>query len=266
MLIYPQLVSGASVQYPITRQVSQRSIRSAMEDGTVITMADQGSNYLSWRVLYRDLSNQEAAALISFFAATQGELQPFLFFDPTANLLQWSGDFSQSAWQTAGLRFDSAVADPIGGTQAVRANNNGSADVTIAQTTQIPGSPQVCFSVYLRTSAPVASTLARTAGSQSQTEPVNVTTVWQRFCLSGYMANVSDSSQFAIAVPAGAALEIYGPQVDAQVNPSTYVASSASSGVYANARFDMKQLTVVATGPNRNSCAVGIRCNLPGGE
>lgn len=237
-----------------------------MEDGTSITMADQAANYLSWQVQYRDLANKEASALTSFFASTQGNLQPFLFFDPTANLLQWSGDFSQSAWQTAGLRFDWAVADPTGGAQAVRANNNEAADSTVAQSTQIPGSSQVCFSVYLRASARVASTLARAAGSQSQTLPVSITTSWQRFYLSGYLANVTGLSQFAVTVPAGIALEIYAPQVDAQITPSTYVASSGSSGVYTNARFDMKQLTVVATGPNRNACAVNIRCNLPGGE
>ena len=67
-------------------------------------------------------------------------------------------------------------------------------------------------------------------------------------------------------VPAGAALEIFGPQVDAQVNPSAYVVSTGLSNVIPNARFDMKQIDVTATGPNRSTCVVSIRSNLPTGE
>ncbi len=238
-----------------------------MEDGTIIALADVAANFLAWKMAYRDLSDQEAAALRSFFAATQGNLQPFLFLDPAVNLLLWSEDFSQSAWETAGLTFDTAVADPLGTARASRAHNNSAANLTIAQQTQIPGASQLCFTVYLRSDAPVAVALTRSAGSHFQT--VNAAAcagIWQRFCLSGSFSSVTDSSRFAISVPAGATVELFGPQIDAQVTPSQYVTSAGRTGVYSMARFDMTQMDVVATGPNRNACVVSVRCNLPTGE
>jgi hypothetical protein len=267
MLVFPQLSTGASVQYPLTKQFSQRSVQSAMEDGTIITLADSPANYLRWRIPFQDLSNQEIGLLTSFFVATQGELSPFLFLDPTANLLFWSEDFSQAAWVTAGLTFDTAVADPLGTSRAVRAHNSTATDLTISQLTQIPGACQVCFSVYLRADTPTAATLTRTAVSNTQTLSLAVTDNWQRFYLAGVFPSSSDPSQFAITVPAGTALESFGPQLDAQVTPSTYIISSGQhNNVYANARFDMKQIDATSTGPNRNACVVYVRCNLPGGE
>ena len=266
MLIYPQLSSGTAAQYPIGKAVSHRSVKSMLEDGTVIALADRFANYIQWRMIYRDLTDREAGSLSDFFSATQGNLQPFLFLDPTANLLQSSSDFTRNPWLSDGIRFDSAAADPFGGAGAFRANNNSSTDLSVAQDTRIPGAAQVCFSVYLRGNSSVVSSLTRTAGSQSATTPVNITTKWQRVYLSDCLPNVNDLSRFAIVIPSGTAIEMFAPQVDAQISPSTYVASSNSCGVFTNARFDMKQLTIIATGPNRNACAVSVRCNLPAGD
>ena len=267
MLVFPQLSSGALAQYPISRQLSQRSVQSVMEDGTAISLADKGANYLRWRVAFVDLSDEEANSLSSFFAAAQGNLQPFLFLDPTSNLLLWSQDFSQGVWQTPGLTFDTAVTDPTGQAGATRAHNNTAASLTITQATQIPGLAQICLSAYLRTDAPVTATLSRTAGSYSQCALAAVTTAWQRFHLSGSFPGSNESSSFALTLPPGAALELYGTQVEAQVIPSQYIMTGGSGGgVYLNARFDINQLDITATGPNRNACVMFVRCNLPPGE
>jgi hypothetical protein len=266
MLLFPQLSSGATTQYPLTRQLSQRSIQSSMEDGTILSLPDIAASYLAWKVAFRDLSDQEAVALRSFFVAAQGNLQPFVFLDPTANLLVWSEDFSKAAWQTAGLAFDSSVADPFGTHRAARAHNSTAGLLTIAQQTQIPGEAETCLSVYLRSATPASITLTRSAGSHSQTIQASVTSSWQRFYLSTVFAAVTDASLFTIGLPAGTVTELFGPQVDSQVNPSEYVMTTTQAGVYSSARFDMSQLDVVATAPNRNACMVSIRSNLPSGE
>jgi hypothetical protein len=267
MLVFPQLTTGAAAQYPIGKQLSQRSVQSVMEDQTIVALADEAANFVRWRISLRDLSDQEANALTAFFAATQGNLLPFLYLDPTANLLLWSEDFTQSVWAGGGVSFDSAVADPLGSFRASRAQNNTAESQTIAQSTLIPGLAQVCFSVYLRSATPATATLVRTAGEQSQHAAVTVTGAWQRFYLSGDFPAATDPSSFAITIPTGTALEVFGPQLDAQVTPSTYVLSAGTPGnVYTTARFDMKQIDVTATGPNRNSCVVVIRCNLPVGD
>jgi len=237
-----------------------------MEDGTIIALADSAATYRRWKIMLQDLSDAEAKSISDFYAATQGNLQPFLFPDPTANLLVWSKDFSQSAWQTAGLTFDRTVADPLGGTCAARAHNQSTAALNVSQATQIPGSVQTCFSVYLRADTPVTLTLTQFAGSLSQSAPAAVTTTWQRFYVSGNFSGASDCLQYTITIPAGTAVELFGPQVDAQVTPSCYVATTGQSSVYASARFDGTQVDRIATGPNRNTCVVFIRCNLPTGE
>ncbi len=267
MLVFPQLSTGAAAQYPIRCQLSQRTIQCAMEDGTTISLADRAANYLRWRIAFQDLSDDETRALCSFFAATQGNLLPFLFLDPTANLLLCSEDYSQQVWNNGGLTFDVAIVDPLGGTHAARAHNDAARDLTISQLTQVPGLAQVCFSVYLRAAAASTVLLTRTAGTQSQVAQAAVSDTWQRFYLSGSLPGVCDVSQFAITVAAGTSLELFGPQLDAQMTPSTYItAGGGNSGVYANARFDIKQLDAIVTGLNRNACVVIVRCNLPTGE
>jgi hypothetical protein len=265
MLVFPQLPTGASAQYPFSRQITHRSIRSTMEDGTTIALSDSGADYLRWRVGFRDLSDQEASSLNAFFMSTQGNLLPFLFMDPAANLVCWSEDFAQSAWQTTGLLFDQAIPDVLGGNRAVRAHNINVASLSIAQQTQMPGLVQTCFSVYLRTAGQITATLVRTCGTQSQTQQVAVTSSWQRFFLSGQLAGITDLSRFAISIPAGCAVECFGPQLDAQVNPSPYVLSTGRSGVFTGTRFDMKQIDVCSTGPNRNDCVIYVRANLAAG-
>lgn len=266
MLVFPQLSTGASAQYPILKQFSQRSLQSAMEDGTLVVLPDSDGDYLRWRIAFRDLSDQEAGSLSDFFAATQGSLLPFLYLDPTANLLRWSEDYSRSCWTTAGISLESDILDPIGGSCASRATNNGAMPLVIAQDTQIPGLVQACFSVYLQAVAPLSVTLSRKAAGQSQDITVLVGSHWQRFSVSGSLPSVSDASQFAITVPAGASVDLFGAQVDAQLNPSEYVLGEGIGGVYTAARFDMRRLNVTATGPNRNDCVVSVRANLPAGE
>ena len=267
MLIFPQLSTGASVQYPIRRRLSQRSVRSTLGDGTIIALADPAAAYLRWQIEFKDLSDQEVRSLKDFFNATHGSLMPFVFLDPATNLLLWSEDYTRGSWLTTGITFDRNVTDPMGTTRAVRVRNGGSARAAISQDTQIPGSAQVCFSAYLRADISTTASLTRTAGSQTQSIEAPVTNIWRRFCLSGGLSGVTEPSRFAINVPAGASFELFGPQIDAQVSPSQYVVSTGSAGgIHTDARFDMKELDVIATGPNRSSCVVCIRCNLPAGE
>ncbi len=266
MLIFPQLFTGASTQYPSARKLSQRSVQSAMEDGTIISLADSSATYLRWKILLQDLSDEEAKSFTDFFAATQGSLQPFLFLDPTTNLLLWSEDFTQNAWTKAGVTFDTGIGDPVGGTGAIRAHNQTAAALSLAQQSQIPGCVQICFSVYVRADTPATITLTQSVDSQSHSVFAGVTAIWQRFYVSGVFPGLIDSLQFAIGLPPGTSVEIFGPQVDAQVTPSLYVGTSGWSGVCTNARFDGMQIDRVATGFNRNTCVMFIRCNLPGGE
>ena len=265
MLIFPQLLTGAAAQYPIKKKISQRSVQSVMEDGTIISLADSAAMYARWELVFRDLSDDEANSFTEFFAATEGAVQSFCFLDPTANLLMWSQDLTQSVWTAPGVKFDAAVSDPFGGSAAQRAHNQTGTSLNIAQQTQIPGSVQTCFSVYIRADQATTATLTISSGTHSASITAPVSPAWQRFHLSDVFSGSTANLQYAIASPAGTALDIFGPQVDAQCSPSCYVATSGCSGVHPEARFDAPGIDRVATGPNRNICTIAVRCNLRGG-
>jgi hypothetical protein len=63
---------------------------------------------------------------------------------------------------------------------------------------------------------------------------------------------------FGFQLPAGALVDIFGFQVEAQPAPSTYMRSQSTTGVYPRARFDQDELTVTAQGPDNLEVRVRI--------
>ena len=266
MLIYPQLSTGATAQYPVSKSVSQRTIQSVMEDGTSISSPDQSARFLTWRIPYEDLSTTEAETLSRFFLSVQGSLLPFLFLDPMSNLLSWSEDYTQSAWGTEGFSFQTGIGDPFGGSHAMRAHNATAHDQSISQATDIPGCALTCFSIYLRASASTTAQLNRTAGSLSQSTSLTVTPTWQRFTIAGSFPSSVEPSRYAVIASGGASLDVFGAQVDSQSVAAAYVSTAQACGVHTNARFDMPRLEMIASGPNRNACVIAVRSNIPRGD
>ena len=69
-------------------------------DGSTIKLADPAAEVTEWLLTYADLSDEEAAALRAFFDAAEGTLHGFTFLDPAGNLLAWSEQLDNAAWQT----------------------------------------------------------------------------------------------------------------------------------------------------------------------
>ena len=67
-----------------------------------------------------------ATRLISLYSDVEGRLGSFTFLDPTDNLLLWSEDLTQTAWESNSLlTITAGVADPKGGTSANQIANTG---------------------------------------------------------------------------------------------------------------------------------------------
>jgi hypothetical protein len=64
--------------------------------------------------------------------------------------------------------------------------------------------------------------------------------------------------QFTIAVQAGGAIEVYGPQAEAQIAPSEYKRNRGRGGWYPRARFDNDELNLEAEAPGLYGCEVAI--------
>jgi hypothetical protein len=247
MIAYPQLASGIVTQYPLRKTKRQRTVINRAADGSSIRLADPTAEVTEWLLQYAELSDDELAVLQQFFQSAGGALNGFTFLDPSANLLAWSEDLTNAVWQKG--PFLSAEA----GTGFWHLSNSGGGPQVISQTISAPGDYLYCFSVYARSNAPIQLTM--TVGTQRALRPVFAD--WSRLVLASRGGAGAESVSFGLEIPAGASLDIRGLQVDAQPGASVYKVSSRG-GVYEEARFADDALTVVATGPNRNSCAVKI--------
>jgi hypothetical protein len=125
MPVYPQLGSGALSQFPVQKVRRARTVVNRAADGSTIKLADPAAEVTEWLLSYSDLSDEEVRALQSFFGAVEGTLNGFTFLDPTGNLLAWSGQLDNAAWQTEPLlSLTEGVSDPLGTSRRRRANTS----------------------------------------------------------------------------------------------------------------------------------------------
>ncbi len=57
-------------------------------------------------------------------------------------------------------------------------------------------------------------------------------------------------SLIAMVIGAGQQVQVFGPQLEAQIEPSRYRPTTAQGGVYANAHWAVDQLPIAAEAPN----------------
>jgi hypothetical protein len=231
-----------------------RTLVNTAADGTVFKLADPGAAQVEWQLEYAALSDAELATLLQFFAAAEGTLNNFTFVDPTANLLAWSGDLSNAVWDAAPFLSNiGAIADPAGGANAWQVTNSGTAVQDLTQTLMAPGAYLYCFSVYAKSATPAPFTLLLGSNRYNQ----NLGPNWQRFACSGTSDPAASSLTFGIELGAGAVVDLYGFQVEPQVTPSLYKAST-TGGCYENARLRDDKLSFTTTDVNRHSATVTI--------
>jgi hypothetical protein len=232
-LAYPQLS-----QFPIRKQKRVRTVANRLADGRAIKLCDAAAAVTEWNLAYRDLTDQDAAALQQIFLAAEGTLNGFTFLDPAANLLAWSDKLDHPVW-TRGPMLS------VSGRHLV---NGGGAPQSITQTLAAPPGYLYCLSAAVRAAQPC--TVSLLVGAHRLTRPV--TTAWARLAFAAEGAPV-----FGLELPAGAAIEVNGFQVEGQGGASTYKPSS-TGGVYEDARFGDDVLAITATGVNRHAATVNI--------
>jgi hypothetical protein len=259
MNIYPQLSNGAVCHFPFEKTLRYRTIVNLMEDGSRVVLEDPNAAGIQWKLTYSGLTDTEAAGLQTFFGSVAGRLQTFTFFDPSGNLLTWSEDFSQTAWQMSTfLQYQAGTADPLGTQRATTVTNTGSGSLAILQSVAVPGSYLCSFSVYVRSSTPLTIVLTRDEVSQT----FSISNTWLRVSLATTTSDAAQTSNFGVTIPVGAQIDIFGMQVEAQPTPSTYIQTLDQSGVYAATRFDSDSLAFTADNPNSNSCEISLYSRL----
>ena len=259
MLYFPQLASGAVSQFPCTKHVRQRTLVNVLADGSEVKLFDPGACRVEWQVDLASLTSAEWGAIRELFGAVEGQLGTFTFLDPFGNLLSWSEEPGAAAWaKDAGLTLAGGVADPRGGTGATRIANSSGTPQTVAQTAAVPSWYRYCFSVWARSEAAGQATLVVSAGTESAQQTLAVGPAWRRLMLGAQLTTQQGTTTFGVTIPGGATVELFGFQAEAQVGASSYKATGAQSGVYANVSFLSDLLEMTSEAPGIHSCPVRI--------
>jgi hypothetical protein len=255
MQCFPQLATGALGQYPLSRTRRTRTVNNALADGRSIRLADPDAGITEWQLCFEELTDGELAALENFFATAEGCLNTFTFLDPAGNLLSWSEKFDEAAWEKGPLiQLAGGAADPLGTARAWQVVNTGAAAQELAQTLNAPAGYSYCLSVYARSAGTTGVTLIR--GDQRDGRAVGPN--WSRLVLAGQSESEEETVRFGLELAAGASVEVFGMQAEAQTGASLYRRTQARSGVYEIARFKADELKVTTRGPGRHACVVGV--------
>ena len=128
MLVFPQLATGASALYPVTRRNVTRTVVNALGDGSTVVLGDPDAGMREWELRATGLTLNEWTAIDTLFQAVTGRFATFTFLDPFGNLLLRSEEFGDPAWDNSPLiQLTAGVSDPLGTTRATQVVNAGSA-------------------------------------------------------------------------------------------------------------------------------------------
>ena len=80
---------------------------------------------------------------------------------------------------------------------------------------------------------------------------------WERIVISGEIAGESEYVRCCVEIPAACAVDVYGPQLEAQVDASGYRKNTDLAGVYT-ARFDQDEFGCVSNGPDNHAVRLQV--------
>ena len=253
---FPQLISGSMSQFPVRKRTLRRTIvnRSIGERG--VKMADPEAATHHWSLSYSGLTDEEIEKLQALFFACEGKLRDFVWVDPLGNLLRWTEDLSKPVWQGS-LLTTGDIEDPDGSTRAWRITNAAQAGQDLGQSVDAPGWFHYSFGLWVRSESTDAIELRITTGDGAVGAIRPVSSTWERVSVSAQIIGSSEEVRCSMQIPAASAIEIYGPQFNAQRDISGYRKNTSTPGIFT-ARFDQDEFEYVSNGPNDHSTQIAV--------
>lgn len=259
MRVFPQFVSGAAALYPLIKRHHARAVVNELGDGSAVVFDDLDAAQAEWEIRARGLTLDEASAIEALFDSTSGRAQTFIFLDPVGNLLARSEELDASVWANDPLlQFTNGIADPFGATRATRVVNQGQAVQAVTQALAAPGTFQYCLSVWARGLAGSGVTLSLSTAGANVTRAFALTGQWVRLTFAGKLGPNTEQMIFGARLDAGASVDLFGMQVEAQPAASDYKRTGATGGVRARARFAEDSIRVTAQGTDVYDAAIRI--------
>ena len=239
MLVFPQLATGGSALYPVRKTRVERTALNTLGDGRTDLYFDSKAGITIWDFVGKGFTRAEWDAVENLFEQTSGRQKTFVLLDPVGNLLGQSETLSDPLWvKDAQIQLVPGIGDPFGTTKATRVTNTGQTAQQVGQILNVPGNFHYCFSGWFRSASGSNAVIAVAAGSHEVSQTILLTSQWQRAFVSGNPAQAAAPSvTFQTRLGAGATIDVFGLQAEAQLAPSDYKQTGARAGVYANARF-----------------------------
>lgn len=256
MNTFPQLMSGAVAQFPFRKSSAYRTLVNDGPGADEVLSSDADFHTRVWELPFEQLTDSEWQGIEGLFQLSEGRLGTFVFLEPGQNLLSWSERLTDPVWQKgSGISVADGKPDPAGGMGAVLVTGSGG---SVSQQLSIPASYRYAASVWAKTGASDAALRVTDTASGSVEIGFSSSNTWKRYSVGYALSSPSNGVAFEIQAPSGASLEIYGPQLEAQIAPSTYKRTEQQAGVFAGARFDSDVLRDTAIAENRHSGVIRI--------
>jgi hypothetical protein len=259
MRTFPQLVSGAIAQYPLTKIQHVRTVTNLAPSGNVWRYGDSTSEQISWLLEYNGLTDAEFSTLRDFFEACEGSLRSFTFLDPAGNLLAHSENLQESVWSAdPGIQSAAGPIGPNGISSAVMLTNSAQASQSIVQQLAAPAGYHYCLSFYAKSdqAQEIQSVMYSDSGDLTTTH--RVSSSWQRYRLSGRPGAASEEVRFGLALAPGVIVDVFGFQVEAQPGSSEYKKTDSVGGVYPRARLAEDSFSVTGLGVGVHRAAMRV--------
>lgn len=254
MLSFPQLNTGAAVQFPFTAEYRARTIVQEWPDGGLERAGDAAAQEIRWRLRYRGLNDAEIQALRALHDSARGRLRSFLFLDPAANLLAWSEALGNAVWIRSPLLSVTGITAE--GKATFGLVNTGQAEQSLSQTLTAPADLVYSFSFEVRSAGLGRVSAERSAPSSLLRTEFTAGGQWTRCVQSGRLASAAEAVEFRVVLPKGAIVEVRGLQVEAQPQASEYKPTYSASGIYPETRFSQDRFSVTTQGSNDNEVEV----------
>ncbi|MBV9268304.1 MAG: hypothetical protein JO061_19200 [Acidobacteriaceae bacterium] len=130
------------------------------------------------------------------------------------------------------------------------------------QNLAVPSGYQYCFSLYVRADAAAQITLTRSGASNSGADSYIARSEWTRIVSSGRLNDRGETLSVSLTVPPGQIVQIFGTQLEPQIAPSQYRATTAQGGVYPKAYWSINEFPVIVEGLNLFSTTFTIETSI----
>ena len=262
-LFFPQLSSGAVGQYPIHKTQVTRSVMNRLADGTIIVSPDPYASKLIWQLSFTQLSKDDVSALQAHFQQCCGPYRAFTFIDPTDNMLTSSADLSSESWQkNPQIEIAPGATDPTGENNAFVLTNNSASLQSLWQQLSVPANFQYCFSFWVRSAAASSVAVSRRGTTTGAFDQLPSADTWSRVVSSGRLSDSGDQFTVGLNLSPGQQIFVFGLQLEAQIQPSTYHPTFSRGGVYPSSRWASDALPISSDAPGLFSTTFSIRTNI----